>query len=101
MTYSMKHMLLNATLETMNKQHTHFVSEMRECDLLYETDPSLSLPRLESNLYDDCEFFLPIESNVVVDAPLIDLEESFDYPLTSSLVFAPYLSSTPVDTSVS
>ena len=31
---------LDAMIETMNEQHEHFVSEMREFGLLHETDPS-------------------------------------------------------------
>jgi len=45
---------LNAMIETMKEQHTHFLSEMREFGLLYEADPSLPFPRLEASLYDDC-----------------------------------------------
>jgi len=46
---------------------------MREFGLLHETDPSLAIPTLESSLYDDYEFSLPLESNVVDDASLTDL----------------------------
>ena len=60
-------------IEIMNEQHTHFVSEKRECSLLHETDPSLPLPRLESSLYDRCESSLPLKSNIVDDAPSNDL----------------------------
>jgi len=52
-------------IETMNERLEHFVSEMREFDLLSETDPNLPFPRLEASLYDDCESFVPQESNVV------------------------------------
>ena len=61
---------LNAIIETMNEQHEHFVSEIREFGLLHETDPTLPIPRLESSLYDDYESSLPLESNIVDDAPL-------------------------------
>ena len=64
-------------IATMNERHEHFVSEMREFGLLYETDPSLPIPRLESSLYNDYESSLPLESNIVDDAPLTDLEEVF------------------------
>ena len=57
---------------------------------------SLNL-RLVSNGY---ESFLPLESNVVDDTPLIELEEVFDAPLTSSSFVALSFSSTPMDTSV-
>jgi len=49
----------NAMIETMNEEHTHFVSEMREFDLLSETDPSLTSPGLKVSLYDDCQSFPP------------------------------------------
>ena len=78
---------LNAIIETMNEQHEHF--EKREFGLLRETDPSLPVPKLECNLYDDYESCLPLESNFVDDAPLTDLEEVFDPPLTSSPLVAP------------
>jgi len=65
---------LNAMIETMNEQHTCFVSEMRESGLMHKTDLSLSFPRLESSLYDDYESFFSLESNVVDDAHLTDLE---------------------------
>jgi len=92
---------VNDVIEKMNKQHTHFLSEMRECGLLYETDPSLPFPRLDASLYDDCESSLPLESNFVADAPLIDLEEVFHSPLTSLSFAAPFFSSTAINTSVS
>ena len=60
----------NVIIGTMNEQHEHFVSEMREFGLLHETDSSLPIPRLESSLYDDYESCLPLKSNVVDDAPL-------------------------------
>ena len=72
---------------------------MREFSLLHETDPSLPIPRLESSIYDDYESFLPLESNIVDDAPLTDLEEVFDPPLTYSPLVAPSCSSTPPVTS--
>ena len=92
---------LNAIIKTMNKRCEHFVSEMREFGLLHDTDPSLPIPRLESSLYDDCEYSLPLESNIVDDTPLINLEEVFDPPLTSLLLIAPSFSSIPIATSVS
>jgi len=86
----------------MNERYEHFVSEMREFGLLHETDPSLPIiRRLESSLYDDYESFLPLESKVVDDAPLTDLDEVFDPPLTSLPLIAPSFSSTPTATSVS
>ena len=39
---------LNAMIETINEQHKHFISEMREFDLLSETDPSLPSLRLKA-----------------------------------------------------
>jgi len=43
---------------------------------------------------------LPLESNIVDDAPSTDLEELFDPLLTSSPLVAPSFSNTPVATSV-
>ena len=74
---------------------------MREFSLLHETDPSLPIPRLESSLYDAYESSLPLESNIVDDAPLTDLEEVFDPPLTYSSLVAPSCSSTPIVTTTS
>jgi len=65
---------LNAMIKTMNEQHMHFVGEMRECGLMHKTIPSLSFPKLEYGLYDDYESFLPLDSNVVDDAHLTELE---------------------------
>jgi len=59
---------------------------------LHETDFSLPFPRLEASLYDDCESFLPLESNVVDDTPSIDLEEVFDPPSTTLQFVAPSFS---------
>jgi len=47
---------LNTMVETMNEQHEHFLSDVRECGLLHEID--LPFSSLESNIYDDCEFSL-------------------------------------------
>jgi len=92
---------LDSMIGTMNEQHRRFVSRMRECSLLLETDPSLPCPRLEARLYDDCESSLPLESNAVDDAPLTDLGEVFDPPLTPSTFVGPCFSSAPMDTNVS
>jgi len=92
---------LNVLMETMKEQQDHFVSEMREFGLLYETDPCLPIPRLESSLYDDYESSLPLESNIVDDAPLTDLEEVFNPPLTCLPLVAPSSSTTPIVTSTS
>ena len=88
---------LNTMVEIMTKQHKQFVSEIRECDFLHETNPSLPCPRLGASLHDDYEFFFPLESNVVNDAPLTHLEEVFD-PL---YLLAPSFPIAPIDTSVS
>ena len=77
----------------------HFVSEMRECGLLHKTNPSLPFPRLEASLYDDYESFVSLESSVVDDAPLTDLKEVFDPPLTYSPLVAPSSSRCPIVTS--
>ena len=53
---------------------------MSEFSLLHETNPRLPFRRLESSLYDDCESSLPLESNVVDDAPSTNLEEVFNLP---------------------
>jgi len=92
---------LDAMIGTMTEQHECFVSRMRERGLLHETDPSLPCPRLDARLYDGCESSLPLESNVVDDAPLTDLGEVFDPPLTPLTFVAPSFSSTSTDTSIS
>jgi len=92
---------LDAMIGTMNEQHERFVSRMRECGLLHETDPSLRCPSLEARLYDNCKSSLSLESNIVDDAHLTDLGEAFDPPLTPLTFVAPSFSSTPIDTSVS
>ena len=84
---------LNAIIETMNDQHRGFVIEMMEFSLLHETDPNLPSSRLEANLYDNCESFLLLESNLVDDAPLASL--------ASLPIVAPSFSSTPIDTTIS
>jgi len=88
-------------LGIMNEQLKHFVSQMRKCGLLPGTDSSLSLSRLETSLYDDCESSLLRESNLVDDTPSTDLEEAFDPPLTSSSLIAPPSTSTPIVTTIS
>ena len=88
----------DAMIGTMDEQHERFVSRMRECKLLRETDPSLPYPRLEARLYDDSEFSFLLESNVVHDAPLTDLEEVFDHPLTPLTFVTPSFPSTLTDT---
>ena len=92
---------LNTMIDIMNEQHWHFLSEIRERDLLHETNPSLPFPRLEASLYDDCESSRPLKSNVVDGSPLTNLEEVFDSPSTSLPFVAISFSSTPMDTSVS
>jgi len=86
-------------MEKIKEQQEHFVSEIREFGLLHETDSSLPIPRLECSLYDDYGSSLPLESNVVDDAPLPDAEEVFHPPLTSIPFVAPSFSSTPIATS--
>jgi len=73
---------------------------MREFGLLHETDLGLPIPRLESSLYDDYESSLPLESDVVDDALLTDLEKVFDPLLTSLPLLPSSFSSTSVATSV-
>jgi len=68
---------------------------------LYETDPSLPIPRLESSLYDHYGSSLPLESDVVDDTPSTDLEDVLGPPLTSLPLVAPSFSSTPIATNVS
>ena len=82
---------LNTMIETMNERHEYFASEMRECGLLHEIDPSLSLPILESSLYDNCKSSLPLKFNVVDDAPLTSPEELFDPRFHCRLLFHPSL----------
>jgi len=65
---------------------------MSMCDLLHKTNPSLPFPRLESDLYDDCESSVPLESNVLDYAALTGPEEVFDTPLTIyHLLLHPFL----------
>ena len=52
------------------------------------------------HLYDNCESSLPLELNFVNDPPLTDLQEMFDFPLTSLPTVAPSFPSIPIDTSV-
>ena len=85
----------------MNEQHEPFVSRMRECDLVHETDLSLPFPRLEASPYDVCESSFPLELNLVDDTPSTDVEEAFDPPLTSSSLVAPSFPSTAIGTTVS
>jgi len=92
---------LNILMETMKEQKDHFVSEMREFSLLHEIDPSLPIPRAESNLHDDYASCLPLESNIVDGAPLTDLKEVFDPGLTFSPLVVPSSSSAPIVTSTS
>jgi len=49
------HVRLNAMIEAITEQHTHFVSEMREFGLLNETYHSLPSSRINASLFDDCE----------------------------------------------
>jgi len=88
-------------IEAINKQHMPFISKIRECCLLYEINPSLPFARLEASLHDDYESCPSLKCNVVDDAPLTDLDEAYDPPLTSLPFVAPSFSSTPMDTSVS
>jgi len=76
----------------------HFVNEMRECVLMYETNPSVSSPRPKVSLCDCCDSYLFLEVNSIVDTPLITLEEAFD-PLLTSISFNTHSSPiTPRDT---
>ena len=91
---------LTILMKTIKEQQDQFVSKMREFSLLQEIDPSLPIPRLESNLHDDYASSLPLESNIVDDPPSTDLEV-FDPPLTYSSLVASSSSSTPIVTSTS
>ena len=95
------HGTLNTMIETMNERHMQLVNEMREFGLSHEIDPNLPFAGLEASLYNDGESSHPLESNVVDNAPLTDLEGVFDSPLTSFPFVAPSFSSTRMDTSVS
>jgi len=92
---------LDAMIGTINEEHKHFISEMRECALLHGTDPSLAFPRLEAGLFDDYESSYPQESNLVNETPFTDLEEALDPPLTSSSLIVPSSRSTPIGTTIS
>ena len=81
----------NAMIETVDQEHEHFVSEMREFGLLYKIDPSLPFPSFEASLYDYCESSLSLESNVVVaqtdpSLPFLRLEASVYDDCESSLL---------------
>ena len=89
----------SVTIKTINERLEHFVSKLREFDLLSETDSSLPFPRLVANVYDNCESFLPLESIVVDDPTLTDLEKVFKPPSTSLSFVVLSFSSTPMDTS--
>jgi len=52
-------------IETMNEQHTHFANEIREFELLHETDSSLPFSRVEASFYYDCESSISLEFNFV------------------------------------
>jgi len=88
--------LIDVLMETIKEQQDNFVSKMREFSLLHETDPSLPIPRLAFDLPHDYASSCPLESNVVDDAPLPDLEDMFDSPLTYVPLVAPSIHSTPV-----
>jgi len=64
---------------------------MREFGLLSETDPSLPSIRLEVSLYDDYEFFLPLESDFLGDAPSTNVEEVFGPRPLCHLLMHPFL----------
>ena len=67
---------------------------------MHETDLSLTSPRPEVSVYEDGESSLPLESSFVDDMPYIDLEEVPDPLLTSSSLFAPSSTSTPISTNI-
>jgi len=92
---------IDVLMETIKEQQDNFVSKIREFSLLHETDPSLPIPRLESDLPDDYASSCPLESNVVDNVPLPDLEDMFDSPLPYAPLVAPSPSSTPLVTSTS
>jgi len=73
---------------------------MSEFTLLHKTGPNLASLSLKANFYDDCESFLPLESNFVDDAPLIYQEEVFDPFLTYLPLFGPSSSCMTIDTSI-
>jgi len=74
---------------------------MREFGLLIEIYPSLPLLRPKATLDDDYESSLSIESNFVDNAPLTNLKEVFNSPLTSLPFVAQPFSSTPLATTAS
>ena len=91
---------LNAITETLNERHKHFVSEIREYGLFYNTGPRLSFARLNANLHNDCDFTFPLEPNFIVDITFTSLEKAFDPPLTSLPFVAISYCSTPRETTV-
>ena len=91
---------LNAVIETVNERHECFVSEMMECDLLHETNPSLSSPTLEISLYDDYQSSLPLELDFMVRVLSTSLEEVIDPAMISIPIVASSLSSTPNDITI-
>lgn len=77
--------------EALNERHKYFVSEIRGCSLLHETDPYLYFARLNASLYDDCALMLLLEPNFIVDTTLTSLEEAFDPQLLYHLLLYPLL----------
>jgi len=91
---------LNATIGALNKQHKHFVDEMREYDPWHEPYPSLPSPKFEISVYHNCESSFSLESNFVDNAPSTDPEETIDLSLTSLVFVAMSFSITPKYTTV-
>jgi len=48
--YDESYVRLNAMIETIDEQHEHFISEIREFGLLHATYPKLPSPRLKASL---------------------------------------------------
>jgi len=94
------HARLNGLIETMNEQHRCFISGIRECDLLHDTNTSVPSLRLKISLYDDYESSLPLQSNFVMNTPSTSLEEEIDPPLTHLLLITSPSPITPKDTTI-
>ena len=88
-------------IETVNERYERFISEMRELGLLYDNDPSLPFLRLGASLYNDYESSLLLESNIIDDAHLTDLEIELDPSFISLPLGALSSSSSPIASNIS
>ena len=64
----------NTVIETLNEQYTHFVSEMKEYGLMYETNPGLPFFGPKANLYGEYGSLLTLEVVSTANTPLTNLD---------------------------